>query len=166
MQFLTLRKTRAFSLIELVIVVVIIGIIAAIAIPRMSRGAAGAGDSSLASNLATLRKALELYAAEHGNAFPTFANMPNALLRASDAAGTLKSSGTVTAADSTFPFGPYMRSIPALNVGTTAQRVNTIANGSTPDGAGGWMYDPATGNIIANLANSAVDAAGKQYNTY
>src|SRR5438477_6605876 len=61
---------RAFSLVELVIVIVIIGIIAAIAIPRVSRGSKGAGESSLSSNLAVLRNAVEMYATEHGSTFP------------------------------------------------------------------------------------------------
>ena len=58
------HRNRGFSLLELVIVVVIIGIIAAIAIPRMSRGSAGAADAALTGNLAVLRNAIDLFAAE------------------------------------------------------------------------------------------------------
>ncbi len=65
------RRNSAFSLLELVIVVVIIGIIAAIAIPRMSRGARGADESALKGDLAILRNAIDLYAAEHGGNFPS-----------------------------------------------------------------------------------------------
>ena len=70
------RKSHrsGFSLLELVIVVVIIGIIAAIAIPRMSRGAAGASDSALSGNLAVIRNAIDMYAAEHSGSFPTVAS--------------------------------------------------------------------------------------------
>ncbi len=166
MTSLCARKTRAFSLIELVIVVVIIGIIAAIAIPRMSRGAAGATDSALASNLAMMRKAIELYAAEHGNTFPPAAKLPDALLAASDASGTLKASGTVTQADNTFPYGPYLRSVPALNVGTTAQRNNTFVAGTTPTAAGGWLYDEATGTIRANVPDGVPGGGQTDYNDY
>ena len=63
-----LRRTRrgGFSLLEVVIVVAIIAILAAIGIPRMSRGSKGAGDSALSGDLAVLRNAIDLYAAEHG----------------------------------------------------------------------------------------------------
>ena len=63
--------TRAFSLLELVIAVAIIAIIAAIGIPRLSRGTKGAADSALSGNLAMLRNAIDIYAAEHTGIYPT-----------------------------------------------------------------------------------------------
>lgn len=154
---------RGFSLIELVIVVVIIGIIAAIAIPRMSRGAAGANDNTLAGNLAILRKAIDLYAAEHNNVFPngTAANVALQLNSTTNIDGTVGSGAG-------FIFGPYIRAIPALNVGTAAQRNNTFILGTTPTVAGGWLYDAATGRVWANLATGAPnqDVAGRNYFDY
>src|SRR4051794_30990853 len=82
---------RGFSLVELVIVVVIIGIIAAIAIPRMSRGTAGAADNALAENLAILRKAIDVFQAEHNGAYPTpgpSCTVEDLLTKYSDADGT------------------------------------------------------------------------------
>lgn len=159
MMSLASRKNRAFSLIELVIVVVIIGIIAAIAIPRMSRGAAGASDSALNSNLAMLRKALELYAAEHNNEYPPANRVAAALEQYTDASHTVSATRTSTAV-----FGPYVRKIPVLNVGPAAMRTATIV--SPADGTGGWAYDPTKGEISANLPDSAVDENGKKYNSY
>lgn len=161
-------KARGFSLIELVIVVVIIGIIAAIAIPRMSRGAAGAGDSALTSNLAMMRKALELYSAEHGNTFPDDTKMPDALLKCSDATGTISTATPPDKATTAFPFGPYLRSIPTLNVGSLAHS-NAMAFTNTK--AGGWFYDKTIGEIKANLDPAATNAAdkdstGKAYFSY
>lgn len=158
MMCLSSRKSRAFSLIELVIVVVIIGIIAAIAIPRMSRGAAGAGDSALTSNLAMLRKALEMYAAEHNNEYPPSNKMPDALTQYSDASHTTNATRT-----STYAYGPYLRSIPVLNVGSATQRNATIT--TTAGDTGGWFYDPATGTIRANLS-TLKDSNEIAYNTY
>lgn len=149
-----LTKNRAFSLIELVIVVVIIGIIAAIAIPRMSRGAAGAGDSALSSNLATLRKAIDLYAAEHDGKFPTAAKFVEQLTKYTDAAGT--DSATKSAAH---PFGPYLRTIPVMNSGDKKGSA-AILDATTPDGNGGWMYDEDTGVIKANAGTSETDSGG------
>lgn len=154
------RKTnrRAFSLIELVIVVVIIGIIAAIAIPRMSRGAAGAGDSALSSNLATLRKAIDLYAAEHDGAYPTVADFADQLTQFTDAAGDAQATK-----DATHVFGPYLRAIPVMNSGSK-KGLNTVAATAGQDG--GWTYDATTGTITADAVSTEEDSAGKKYVDY
>ncbi|HMN42024.1 MAG TPA: prepilin-type N-terminal cleavage/methylation domain-containing protein [Phycisphaerales bacterium] len=159
---ITARRTHsAFSLIELVIVVVIIGIIAAIAIPRMSRGAQGANDSSLQGNLAVLRKAIDLYAAEHGGNFPTAADIVTQLTQYTDT-GT----GAGVAKDSTHIYGPYIaRSIPACPVGTYKGQ-NTIVTTAPGAAPGGWSYTASTGTIMANCKDTDVDAAGVKYNTY
>lgn len=152
------RKHRGFSLIELVIVVVIIGIIAAIAIPRMSRGAAGAGDSALASNLATLRKAIELYAAEHDGAFPTKADIVDQLTKFTDATG--KANATKT---SEYIFGPYLRSIPMMNAGAHKGK-DEVTDTAGKDG--GWVYNESTGEIRADADASEADVTGKLYTDY
>jgi prepilin-type N-terminal cleavage/methylation domain-containing protein len=151
-----LTHNRAFSLIELVVVVVIVGILAAIAIPRLSRGSAGAADSSLASNLAVLRKAIDLYASEHGGAFPTTANFATAMTQYSDSAGTISATPTATCI-----YGPYLRSIPPLPVG--ASKGNTGVAAATGSGVG-WLYTAATGTIQANATEA--DISGKLYSAY
>lgn len=159
------RSMRSgFSLVELVIVVVIIGILAAIAIPRLSRGAAGATDSAVQGDLAVLRKAIDLYAAEHNGSFPAVAALNSALTQFSDVNGA-----TATARTSTHIYGPYLRAIPALKVGPTATRTNGIADASSATigaGTAGWFYNASTGEIRANLANSVTDSAGNPYNGY
>lgn len=158
-------SSRGFSLIELVIVVVIIGIIAAIAIPRLSRGSAGAADSALSGNLAVLRSAIDLYATEHGGTYPAVATFEAQLTQFTDAGGTPSPSKTSTAI-----YGPYLRKVPPLPVGGTGfKNSTTVVDGSTgTPGAspGGWFYNPTTGEIKANLADSEKDATGKQYNAY
>ncbi len=132
---------RAFSLIELVIVVVIIGVLAAIAIPRMSSGADGAKNNAVKANLAVLRQAIELHKAEVGK-YPTVADLEDAL------------TGTTTASGVTY--GPYLRSVPKLGVGTNADLNAFVAAGANPPTAevanGGWQYDATTGDIFANAA--------------
>ena len=101
---MTSKKTegkKGFSLLELVVVVVIIGIIAAVAIPRMSRGSAGAADAALSGNLAVLRNAIDLYAAEHDGAFPTAANIEDALTKYTDSTGDVEDDR-----DTTHIYGP------------------------------------------------------------
>ena len=153
------RQRSGFSLLELVIVVVIVGIIAAIAIPRMSRGAAGASDSALKGNLAVLRSAIDLYAAEHGGTYPTVADFVDQLTTYSNAAGTSTSATQTT----TCFYGPYLRSVPTLPVG--AKKGESGVAAATADGIG-WIYTAASGTIKSNTTDSEVDAAGDKWNTY
>lgn len=152
------RQRRGFSLLELVIVVVIVGIIAAIAIPRMSRGAAGAADSALNGDLAVLRNAIDLYAAEHGSSYPTVAKIVAAMTTYTDVNGNTNATKT-----GTYIYGPYLRSVPTLPVG--AKKGSTGIAAADASGIG-WIYTAASGTITANCADSEVDAAGKKYNTY
>jgi len=152
------NRTRAFSLIELVVVVVIIGIVAAIAVPRMSRGVSGSQDSSLTGDLDTLRRAIELYRAEHNNTVPAIGMITADLTLYSNNDGTSAQGNH----DAAHPWGPYMRAIPALPVGLN--KGATIIGNS--NGAGiGWIYDETTGDIHANTT-SEKDDAGTLYSSY
>jgi len=159
------RARRGFSLIELVIVVVIIGIIAAIAIPRLSRGAAGAADSALSGNVAVLRNAIDLYATEHSGAFPTVADFEKQMTLFTDSAGAGQA-----AKDTTHIFGPYLRKVPPLPVGSSGYKGTTTVvdggSGTPGTAAGAWFYNATTGELKANLVDSEKDATGKSYNAY
>jgi prepilin-type N-terminal cleavage/methylation domain-containing protein len=146
-----------FSLLEVVIVVAIIAILAAIGIPRMSRGARGANDSALSGDLATLRNAIDLYAAEHVGAYPTDPNNGQ-LTKYTDAAGTVNATKTTA-----FVYGPYIRVIPPLPVGAKKGGTKIAA----ADAAGvGWIYDATEGKIKANTTATEKDEAGKLYSDY
>lgn len=149
---------RGFSLLELVIVVVILGILGAIAIPRLSRGSAGAADSALTSNLAVLRNAIDLFAAEHNGSFPAVANFSDQMLTFTDINGA-----TNATKDATHIYGPYLRSIPPLPVGSIKGATGVAA---APGAGIGWEYNETTGTIRAALADSEVDSRGIQYNAY
>lgn len=152
------RQPRGFSLIELVIVVVILGIIGAIAIPRMSRGAEGAADASLVSDLAVLRSAIDLYHAEHEGLFPVAADINEQLTQYTDITGGVSATKTAT-----HIYGPYVRKVPTLKVGSN-KGLSSIA---AADGVTvAWIYDASSGGIVANLPNTDVDARGVQYNAY
>ncbi|GMV27074.1 MAG: hypothetical protein AMXMBFR58_31050 [Phycisphaerae bacterium] len=152
------RARRGFSLIELVIVVVIIGIIAAIAIPRMSRGSQGAQESALVGNLAVLRNSIDMFANEHGGTLPLAASVTAQLTTQTDGTG-----GTVDAGE--VAYGPYLREVPPLPVGTN-QGKSTI--GTTLGADAGWVYDTSHAKLIyANCPDSEVSpTTGKKYNTY
>ena len=153
----------AFSLVELVIVVVIIGVIAAIAVPRISRGAKGAGESALRGSLASLRNSIDMYAAEHGGAFPgadnTEATLIRQLMEKTDVNGAAGGN-----------FGPYLRrGFPPCPVGARTGDTGVIAASTTPavaEGTAGkgWVYCSATGAIIVNCDDP--DDSGVVTNTY
>ena len=150
---------RGFSMIELVIVVVIIGIIGAIAIPRMSRGASGAADSAVVADLAVLRNAIDLYETEHQGLFPSLASFEDELTKYTDLTGD-----TADAKDTTHIYGPYLRSIPVLKVGSNKGQNGIVATqGGT---TAGWVYDEDTGTITVNLPDSETDDRGVAYSSY
>jgi prepilin-type N-terminal cleavage/methylation domain-containing protein len=152
------KRSRGFSLLELVIVVSIIGIIAAIAIPRFSRATAGAADAALTGDLAVMRNAIDMFAAEHGGTFPALATIVAQLTTYTDVAGTANASKTTT-----YIYGPYLRQVPKLPVG--AKKGQT----GIDDEAGaaiGWIYTAATGDIKAATTDLELDAAGTKYNEY
>jgi len=161
---------RAFSLLELIIVVVIIGIIAAIAIPRMSRGAKGADESAFKGDLAVLRTAVDLYAAEHSGNFPTGTSteVTAQLTTYSDVSGATSATKDVSSGKI---YGPYLKAVPPLPLGTKKGNASivVVTDGTkTPpqSGSAGWWYNSATGDFRANLADSETGDANKPYNEY
>lgn len=154
-----MHTTRhAFSLIELVIVIVILGIIGAIAIPRMSRGAEAAKDASLVADLNVLRSAIDLYQAEHEGSFPSAANIATQLTQFTDINGNVSA-----VKENEFVFGPYLRSIPKIKVGSKRGK-SDIAAATGADVA--WLYNATTGTITADLPGTETDSNGVAYNTY
>ncbi|MEM9915023.1 MAG: prepilin-type N-terminal cleavage/methylation domain-containing protein [Planctomycetota bacterium] len=144
------RQARGFSLVELVIVVVIVGLLAAIAIPRFSRGASGASDSALSGDLAVLRNAIEMYAAEHNGTYPLAATFEAQLTQYSKLDGT-----TSAAKDADYPYGPYLHSVPTLKTGNMAGNSGVLGVAAAPatedETTGiGWLYNQTTGQIYAN----------------
>jgi prepilin-type N-terminal cleavage/methylation domain-containing protein len=165
--FRRIRKSRGFSLVELVVVIVIIGILAAMAIPRLSRGSAGAGNAAVAGNLATIRAAINLYAAEHNSKNPsgTAANIVAQLTQYTDING-----GTSATKTPPFIYGPYLTAVPPAPVGENAgSRTILVDSTNSPpqvdtSGGEGWVYNPNTGEFLINTTRT--DDAGKAYNTY
>ncbi len=162
-------RTRAFSLVELVVVIVILGIIAAIAIPRLSRGASGADVASLQMNLAIIRNALNLYATEHDGQYPpgpTAADVVAQLTQYSSLSGA-----TSATKSATYKFGPYLLAIPPCPVGENAgsSAILIDSTNSPPQvvttGGEGWVYNPNTGEWIANSDQTDPDS-GKKYSAF
>jgi prepilin-type N-terminal cleavage/methylation domain-containing protein len=135
-------RRSAFTLVEVLIVVVIMAILAATIIPQFTDSTNDAKASTSKFNLHTMRSQIELYKAHHNGALPSATLVE--LTKSTDADGT---QGTGTA----FPFGPYMREIPA-NPFTNSNAVKAVTSdpavvGEVTSGGGGWLFNATTGGI-------------------
>ena len=172
------RSAKGFSLVELIIVVVIIGLLAAVAIPRLSRGTVGAAEGTLRKDLKTMRTAIDMYKAEHGGTPPgqkpvegPRSNLGTVDDFALQMFGITNADGRAVAAGHPDARGPYLAAPPRLNVGKNAAdhpstmffrtSPNLTADDALP---AGWLYNPNTGQIIANTQDT--DRQGTPYQNY
>lgn len=140
--------------------VVIIAIIGAIAIPKMSRGSAGANDSAVIQDLSVMRAALDLYSTEHGGVYPSAtAAVVNQLTTYTDINGNASPTKTTTCI-----YGPYLKAVPNLPVGTNKGLNTMTTTGPAGTGSFGWFYDGTT--IWVNDPSTDTDTYGVSYNTY
>jgi general secretion pathway protein G len=130
---LNVRKTKGFTLVEILIVVIILGILAAIVIPQFTNASQDARQSSLKSLLQTLRSQIELYKLQHGDSLPDLVTNWNPMTQTSTYGNPPKT------------LGPYMQAVPVnpLNgnnnvvSGTGAAAVGTACGFVYDDGAAG-----------------------------
>jgi prepilin-type N-terminal cleavage/methylation domain-containing protein len=158
------QKQTGFSLVELLIVISIIGILAAIAIPKFSNASQVARENSLKDNLRLMRTQLGVYKTQHGvfpgypggdtDQAPAAAVAVDQLLKYTDTVGNVSAGPT-----SLYKWGPYLNEIPKNPINSKAD-IKILASGDafTPDGTTGWLYQPSTGTIKANVVGN--DGAG------
>jgi general secretion pathway protein G len=115
-----MKAKRGFTLVEILIVVVILGILAAIVIPQFTGASTEAKESSLVSDLQTIRSQIELYKIQHNDILPgeilsdvdgsittaTAASFVNSLCLKTDQYGNVGTTAGV------HRFGPYMQKVP------------------------------------------------------
>ncbi len=141
------QRKQGFTLVEVLIVVVIMAVLAATIIPQFTVSTMDAKISTAEFNLNSLRQQIEMYRMQHDGAVPgaTLAE----LSASTNAAGTI---GTGAG----FPFGPYLRSIPANPV-TANDAIKVITNDPAESGDvttnGGWLYNTTTGGIWIDHAD-------------
>ena len=140
---------RGFTLVELMIVVALLGILAAIVIPQFGSNTSEARTSALSSDLATIRKQIELYRYHHQEKLPaavgeTGADFARRLTTKTDQDGNPGSK-----------FGPYFLRMPA----NPFNDLDTVRIGEAAAGANshGWRFDPITGQFYAD---DSIDADG------
>ena len=136
-------RKSGFTLVEILIVVIILGILAAIVIPQFTNASQDARESSLLSQLQTLRSQIELFKLQHKDKLPNLVGAAPAcwdpLTTKTDADGVL-----TVAPDG---FGPYMQSAPT-------NPVNGLSNVTDGDSAlvaaasdCGFIYDYAATGV-------------------
>jgi general secretion pathway protein G len=137
------RNQQGFTLVELLIVVIILGILAAVVIPQFNSAASESKEAALASNLATIRQAVEMYKVQHNDAYPA------ATMVAQLTAGTALDGTAGTA------YGPYLRNSFPKNPINGLATVNAVTTDPVAgDGSHGWEYNTVTGQFWADEAGA------------
>ena len=144
-----MRKHNGFTLVELVVVVMILGILAAVAAPKLLGTSSAAADNGIRQTLATVRDAIERYAAENG--------------------GEIPAKGSSTGDDLKTALEPYLRGeFPVCPIGKNNDVAMTPTAGAIiVAGTEAWHYNSGDGQFIVNSedeTNSKNDEDGLQYN--
>jgi general secretion pathway protein G len=139
------RKTRGFTLVEILIVVIILGILAAIVIPQFTNASTDARKASVRSIAQTLRSQVELYKLQHGDKYPTDTNLVGGAWVWEKLTGKTNYDGSTSGGS--LQYGPYMQSTPKNGLITDANKTSFV--GSTLTGGNGFAID-TNGKITAN----------------
>ena len=142
----TKKRNQGFTLVEILIVVVILGILAAIVIPQFSQASTEARESSLASNLQSIRSQIELYKIQHNDNPPSFANFVAQMTGKTDQDGTVNANGA---------FGPYLQNKVPNNPFTGTNTLDQ--SGTAGDDGGAWEYDESNGEFYADDSGICAD---------
>lgn len=167
-------KSRAFTLVEVIIVVTILAILAAIAMPRFTESATRAKESAAKDLLHILRTQIELYKFDHSGTAPGYimGSVPAPVTALyNQFRGTSKADGSAVASRvpvDPYIYGPYINEIPT-NPFNSLSNIKIVANGtdiaSAADGTtSGWIYIRETAKVALNWPGS--DSEGKNHYEY
>ncbi|MFH1490280.1 MAG: type II secretion system protein [Pseudomonadota bacterium] len=161
-----IRGESGFTLIEILIVVILLGILATIIIPQVSVSSDDAKLNALKTNLGNMRSSIELYYYQHSNAYPGAKSETDGTATSSDGAAATafaeqllkftSSAGVVAVSgDSTYQYGPYVRSeLPtnpfnSLNTVVCDYDETDITKKTSSGASAGWKFYPKTGILVS-----------------
>ena len=129
-----MKKTKGFTLIELMIVVAIIGILAAIAIPKFGELIKKSKEGATKGSLATFRSAITIYYGENEGVYPSTGNKTDGSEVTSELGGCL--------------VPKYLSSMPVIKLGISGIKdgnrvlldVPPIGNWSQTENEAWWAY--------------------------
>jgi len=170
-----IQRQTGFTLIEILIVVILIGILATIIIPQVMVSSDDAKLNTLKTNLARMRKAIEIYHYQHGNTYPgvkrnTYPGVKRALngndvinqgqagtslsrqlTKYSEVTGNVSVTKTVAAKYGPYITGGSLPTNPFNDMDTVICDITTTdITVRTSDGGSGWKFYTQTGVLMAN----------------
>ncbi len=109
-----------------------------------------------------MRSSIDLYTTEHNGTPPS--NATSAAFISQLTSYTDINGLTSTIKDTTHIYGPYLKSLPNLPVGTNKGAATVTITGPVGTGAFAWFFDGAT--VWANDPVTDTDVKGVAYSTY
>lgn len=157
-----MSRKKGFTLVEILIVVIILGILAAVVIPQFSEASNDTREASVMTDLKTIRSQIQLYKAQHLEAYPD--DFEAQMTSYTDVDGEDQA-----AYDSTHRFGPYMLRVPP-NPWTGVNTVTTVTGAATAysaaaDMTAGWWYNSDTGEFRCHVPTTLTTVDGTAVNT-
>ena len=143
-------RSRAFTLVEILIVVIILGILAAIVIPQFANASEDARKTSMRSQLQSMKGCVELFRVEHRDVPPLLITGGwDVVTGKTDVDGVVDPAG---------PYGPYL---PAPVVNPLTRSSTIVAMGSPAAVTNGWFYDESTGEFHGADKDGAMSDTGE-----
>jgi general secretion pathway protein G len=153
-------------------VVVILGILAAIVIPQFSNASQTARENTLKDELRYLRTQIIVYRAQHLDVSPGYphdqtgttpdqADFLNQMSQYTDQNGNVSATFSQL-----YQYGPYISQMPANPVNSRSDVIFIADGAAIPlvDGTSGFIYQPQTQTLIANLTTT--DTNGVPFSSY
>ena len=167
-------KTRAFTLVEVIIVACILGILAAIVIPQVQGHIIQARESSAKDTLSIVRTQISLYKMQHNGSAPGYfmetVPVPVGTLIDQLIGTSTVDGAAVTSKIPLYPYiyGPYLYKLPINPFNSLSNIVYVpvaTAFAAAVDGtSSGWLYKRETAEIRLNWTGA--DSDGVNYYDY
>jgi general secretion pathway protein G len=155
-------RAQAFTLIEVLIVVVILGILASVVIPQFSNASQMTRENTLKDDLRYLRTQIVVFKAHHRDVPPGYQDGSIAAGFDTDVfikqlvSYTDENCHTSDTGNDQFKYGPYLTKMP-VNPLNSKNDIQIFNGQPSPDGQTGWLYNPQTQEILANLVGKDRD---------